>query len=121
MRVFVAGWRLWRAGFVTIDLGIDAARGSIVIGAKVDDLYAARACPVGAVRGTAAHWPRTRRSALILGPPAAPRSSICVPVHSMHDRLGPVSVGARERPCARPRRLRTVRSGGADGLGGVRS
>ena len=95
MRVFVAGWRLWRAGFVTIDLGIDAARQSIVIGAKLDYLYTARARPAGAVRGTAAHRPCTRRRALILGPLAAPHDSICASARDAHDRLGPVSVGAR--------------------------
>ena len=47
---------------IPIALGIDAARWFIEIGVKLDYLYAARACPVGAVRGTAAHWRRTRRS-----------------------------------------------------------
>ena len=55
MRVFAAGWRLWRAGPVSITLGIDAARRSIVIGAKLDCLYAARARPVGAVRPLLQH------------------------------------------------------------------
>ena len=95
MRVFAAGWRLWRAGPVTITLGIDSARRSIVIGAKLDYLYAARVRPVGAVRGTAVLRPRTRRCELILGPLAAPHGCICASVHAARDRLGPVSVGAR--------------------------
>ncbi len=76
--VFAAGWRLWRAGPVTITLGIDSARRSIVIGAKLDDLYAVPARPVGAVRGTAAHRPCTRRRAPGAGgrpPPPPPRAN----------------------------------------------